>query len=198
MSNYIRNKLAEKFLAVSILLVLFLFAFFIFDKFYIDHLISAQQQIELKQKKLVKVNSILAKEKELNKLIKQKNIKSQKNRLFLKNNIPSTASSELQNKLKKLIVAQSRARILTIKPYPVVEHDNYSETTLEIRMKDLKHQEIQKILYLIESEMPVLLIKELDIKRTQLRFKSVVKPKSNEEKLEVILVVSGFFKEKQA
>ncbi|MCP3849232.1 MAG: hypothetical protein GY694_03175, partial [Gammaproteobacteria bacterium] len=96
---------------------------------------------------------------------------------------------------KNLISRQSKARILAIKPYPVTKYDNYSETSLEIRFKDINHRDLHKVLFMIENRSPVLLIKELDIKRDQLKYKTVVDTKDAAAKLNVTMVVSGFYRE---
>ena len=60
-------------------------------------------------------------------------------------------------------------------------------------MRGVKHNELKNILYQVESGFPLLMINRLDIKRSQLRYKPIIKMDNRADKLEVILVVSGFF-----
>jgi len=189
------NSQIDRVLAVSILLV-GLIAGYVFIKYvYLEQLINLNHEMELMKKKNAKINSILASEKSLRDKIQQQKNTNNNNKVFLNSEKPPTAASELQNYLKKLIARNSKAKILAIKPYPVLKYDNYSETSLEIRLKDIGHKELYKILFFIESKSPVLLIKELDIKRNQLKYKSIVSSKDNQPKLDVTIVVSGFFRE---
>ena len=195
MFNLIANPLLEKFLAIFILIFFLLSGYFIFTNIYFEQLHVLDRSINLKKQKTAKLDSILSKEKELMAKINIQKNKLKSSQIFLTNKIPSTASSELQNKIKRIISSQTRAKILTTKPYPSVKHENYTETSIEVRMKNIQHSGIQKILYKIENELPLLIIKELEIKRVQLRYKALVKSEGETDKLEVILVVSAFFRE---
>lgn len=189
------NRQIDGILAVCILLLGLIAGYLSVKHVYLEQLISLNNEIELKKKKNAKINSILANEKGLRIKIQQQKNSNNKNKIFLTSNDSATAASDLQNYLKKLIATYSNAKILTIKPYPVLEHDEYSEASLEIRIKDIGHEGLHNVLYRIENNAPVLLIKELDIKLTQLRFKSVVTSKDKQEKLAVTMVVSGFYRE---
>jgi len=189
------NSQIDRVLALGILLIS-LTGGYIFTKYvYLDQLLNFSYEMELMKKKNAKIDSILAEEKDLRDKITQQKYKNDKNKIFLNSNKSSTAASELQNYLKKLIAKNSKAKILAIKPFPIMEYDNYSEASLEIRIKDIVHKELHKVLFMIESKSPVLLIKELDIKRTQLQYKSLVNSKEKQPRLDVIIVVSGFFRE---
>ena len=190
------GKQVDKFLALGLLLTC-LTTVYLFAKYvYLDQLEILGSEIELKKKKNAKIDSILVDEKTLRTRIRQQQNLIRKNNIFLNSSDSTAAASELQNYIKKLIATNSKAKIQTIKPFPVFEHGNYSEASLEIRIRDIGHQGLQRILYMIENKSPVLLIKELDIKQTQLHFKSVVKPKDKEEKVSVTVVVSGFYRAK--
>jgi hypothetical protein len=192
--NFSGNPLIEKTLAVVLLLFFLMAGYLLFSNIYLNQLYILDKGINLKLKKVSKVESILGKEAELKAKISVQKKRLDKNKIFLTNTKPSTASTELQNKIKRLIVSKSKAKILTIKPHPFVKFDNYTETSIEIRMKNIGHNGIKNIIYLIENSSPTLIIKELDIKRTQLRYKTLVKSKGSVDKLEVILVVSAFFR----
>ncbi len=194
MLNFSGNPLIEKSLAIVLLLFFLMAGYLLFSNIYLNQLFILDTDINLKLKKASKVESILSKEVELKAKISTQKKKLDKNKIFLTNSKPSTASTELQNKIKRLIASKSKAKILTIKPHPFVEFDNYTETSIEIRMKNIGHNGIKNIIYLIENSSPTLIIKELDIKRTQLRYKTLVKSKSSADKLEFILVVSAFFR----
>lgn len=196
MSNFSPIKVIEKSVALLILFALLFLTFLLFNNVYLEGLMSIDKEIDLKLKKRDKIESILVKEKSLKEEINNYKKQIQKNKIFLSNNKASTASSELQNKLKRLISNQSKAKILTIKPYPVINHEGYSESSIELRMKGLGHVEVQNILYSIESGKPMLKIKELDIKRKRSRYKALINSKRNDKELEVTLVVSGYYRSK--
>lgn len=192
--NFRQNPLLEKSLAIFLLLFFLMTGYFLFSNIYLNQLFVLDTDINLKLKKISKVESILDKEAELKSKISIQKKKLDKNKIFLTNSKPSTASTELQNKIKNLIVSKSKAKILSIKTNPFVEFDHYTETSIEIRMKNIGHNGVKNIIYMIENSSPTLIIKELDIKRTQLRYKALVKTQGNVDKLEVILVVSAFFR----
>lgn len=194
MHEFYFNQQLDKALAIGILLICLLSGFMFFKYVYINQIAVLIDEIEFTKKKTAKVNSIISNEKKLRQKIKIQKSNIQKNNIFLTNNDPATAASELQNYLKKLVATHSKAKILAIKPYPVLAHDEFFETTLEIRIKDISHKEIQKIIYFIEKRTPVLLLKELDIKRTQLRYKALVNSEKKQINLGLIMVVSGFFR----
>ncbi len=194
MNNTYFNSQLDKALAIGILLFV-LVAGLVFAKYiYLNQITTFVDEIEFGKKKSAKVNTILADEKNLQRQIHQKKSQFKKDRIFLTNTNPANAASELQNYIKRLIATQSRAKILTIKPYPVLAHDDYYETSLEIRLKGIGHKDIQKILYMIESRSPVLLVKEIDIRRPQLQYKSLVPKETKEINFGVTMVVSGFFR----
>ncbi len=195
MHDVFLNKQVDRVLAVGILLAV-LAAGYVFVKYvYLEQLAGFDRELELRKKKNAKIDSILADEKELRiKINRQKNV-IQRNRIFLTSKNPATAISELQTDVKKLITTRSKGKILAIKPFPVLDHGDYSEASLEIRVKGISHKGLQNVLYMIENKSPVLLIKELDIKSVQRQFTSMVKSEGKPEKLGVSIVVSGFFRE---
>ncbi len=162
---------------------------------YLDQLFGLDNEIELIKKKNMKINLILASDKDLRtKINKQKN-SIQRNKIFLAGNKPAAAVSELENIVKRLIATNSKGKILAIKPLAIVEHSEFSEASLEITISGIDHLGLQKALYMIENKSPVLLIKELDIKSIQRRYTSIVKSEKKKEQLGVSVVVSGFFRE---
>lgn len=185
----------DKVFAVSILVALIFFAYLLFTNVYLDGLREIESEINLNRRKTGKVDSILANEKAYQEKIKKIQREYSQSKQFLSNNQPSTASSELQNKIKKIINTQSKAKILTLKPYPVSRHDGYSEVSVEIRMKDVSHEEIQNMLYKIEGELPLIIIREIDITRTQVSYKSILGQRNDKRDLNITLVASGFFKD---
>ena len=193
MLNSTYHPLRDKALAIFLLLAVVMGAYLLADRVYLSGLDQIKNEIEQKQRKSQKIVSILQKENEINAVIAQRQKSEKKQNIFLVSDKASTASSELQNKLKRLISTYSNAKILTIKPYPAVEHDRYMETSIEVRMRGVKHNELKNILYQVESGFPLLMINRLDIKRSQLRYKPIIKMDNRADKLEVILVVSGFF-----
>lgn len=185
----------DRILAIALLLA-GLGAGYVFVKYvYLEQLTRLSHDIELKKKKNGKIDSILVREKDIRVKINQRKSNIRRNKIFLTGGKAATAVSELQNKIKQLIAKNSKAKIQTIKPYPVLEYDDYAEASLEIRIKDIGHQGLHRVLYEIENHSPVLLIGELDIKLTQLRYTALVKEKEEPKKLAVTMVVSGFFRE---
>ena len=184
----------DKALAILLLLLVIFSGFFLFNYVYLNQITTYINEIELGQKKYAKINSIISNQKEFDRTLKQEKSKLHKNLIFLKNSNPATAASELQNYVKRIIAANSKAKVLTIKPYPVVDHDDYFETSLEIRLKAVSHNELQKLLYRIESNKPLLLVREVDVKRNRILFKSLIKNKDEKIQLNVNLIISGFFK----
>ncbi len=189
------NTQIDKILAIGILLVGLVAGYGFVQYVYLEQLHNINYEIELKKKRNARVDSILASEKYFREIISQQKSINNKNKIFLNSKKSATAASELQNYLKRLIARHSKAKILAIKPYPVTNYDDYSETSLEIRIKDIGHKELHKVLFMIESRSPILLIKELDIKRDRLQYKSIVKLKDTAAKLTVTMVVSGFYRE---
>jgi hypothetical protein len=189
------NREIDRILAVTLLLAT-LAAGYVFARYvYLERLIEVGHEIELKKKKNAKINSILANEKDIRVKINQQKGNILRNKIFLSGGKAATAITELQNSIKLLVSKNSRARIETIKPYPVLQYDNYSEASLEIRIKDISHQGLLEVLYKIESNSPVLLINELNIKLSQVRYTTLVEEKEKTKKLAVTMVVSGFFRE---
>ncbi len=194
MLNFIENSLFNKIAAVLLLLLVCLISYSFFTNLYLDPLIELNDEITINKKKAAKVDSILANEKELKEKISNQKKLLDKYKIFLKNSKPATASSELQNKIKNLIVSYSKAKILTIKPFPLIKHEGYSETSIEIKLRKIKHEGLYKILYQIENNTPLLLITEIDIKKAQLRYKTLIKKQSAPVELDVTFMVSGFFR----
>ena len=65
-------------------------------------------------------------------------------------------------------------------------------------MKDINHSEIQKMLYQIESQLPLIIVNELDVIRTQLQYKALVSKSGDQNDLNITLVVSGYFKDESS
>ncbi len=195
MHSLFGNQNLDKAVALSILLMLLLLTYVLFSSFYLDGLREIESETEILRKKTQRVDSILAKEKlyqdEIQKVKKQ--YKQSKN--FLNSSQPSTASSEIQNKLKSIISRNTQAKILTVKPFPVVQNDGYSEVSVEIRMKAVNHQEIQKMLYLIENELPLIIIKDIDITRTSVAYKSILAQSKDASDMNMTFVASSFFRD---
>ncbi len=189
------NTQIDRILAIGILLAGLGAGYGFIQYVYLEQLHNFNYEIELKKKRNARVDSILASENDLRSKIRQQKNINKKNKIFLNSKKPATAASELQNYLKQLISRQSKAKILAIKPYPVTKFDDYSETSLEIRIKDIDHKDLHKVLFMIENRKPVLLIKELDIKLGQLNLKSFVKSSGAAARLSVTMVVSGFYRE---
>jgi hypothetical protein len=189
------SRYIDKALAIGLLLIVLMVGYVFIKYVYLQQLNNLSLEIELKESKNAKVSSILANEKKLRNKISQQKIAINKNKIFLNSNKPVTATSELQNLIKNIIATHSAANILTIKPYPVRKHDDYSETSLEIRIKDIGHKELHKVLYMIESKAPLLFVNELDIRFTQRKYRSTSKSKKRLDRLGVIMVVSGFYRE---
>jgi hypothetical protein len=196
MHNLFGNQQVDKIVAVTILLVLLVISYLLFTRLYLSGLDELKSEIQINTRKVEKVDSILANEK-----IYQKNINEIKNKYkqagnFLNSNQSSTASSEIQNKIKSIISRNTKAKILTLKPYPVTRHEGYSEVSIEIRMRDIGHEEVKNMLYKIESELPLIIIKELEIGRAQQQYKSILgKTRSNENDLSITLVASAFYRD---
>jgi hypothetical protein len=175
---------------------LLVISYLLFTRLYLSGLDELKSEIQINTRKVEKVDSILANEK-----IYQKNINEIKNKYkqagnFLNSNQSSTASSEIQNKIKSIISRNTKAKILTLKPYPVTRHEGYSEVSIEIRMRDIGHEEVKNMLYKIESELPLIIIKELEIGRAQQQYKSILgKTRSNENDLSITLVASAFYRD---
>lgn len=189
------TKEIDRILAVVILLGLIAGGFVFFRYAYFEQVVDLHHDIEMKKRKNAKIDSILAREKELRIKINQKKSNIRSNRIFLSSGKSATAISELQNTVKTLISKNSKARIQTIKPFPVLKYDDYSEASLEIRIKDISHLGLQRVLYAIETHSPVLLINELNIKVAQLRYSTLVDESDEQKKMAVTMVVIGHFRE---
>ena len=189
------NKEIDKILAVMLLLAGLVGGYLLVKHVYLEQMVKLSHEIELQKRKNAKVDSILAGERELRIKINEQKSNIRRNKIFLSGRKSATAVSELQNKIKNLVSKNSKGKIQTIKPYPVLIYDDYSEASLEIRIKDISHQGLHRVLYEIESHSPVLLINELDIKLSQLRYSALVEEKDENKKLAVTMVVSGFFRQ---
>jgi hypothetical protein len=82
-----------------------------------------------------------------------------------------------------------------VKPFPVVKSDGYSEVSVEIRMKSVNHKEIQKMMYLIENELPLILIKDIDITRSSVAYKSILGKSKDTSDMNITFVASSFFRD---
>ena len=188
------NKQVDRVLALGLLLLVIASAYAFIQHVYLAQIKSLNSEIEIKKKRNAKIDSILKNEKAVKSEIAKQTRINRKNKIFLSGKKPATAASELQNYMKRLIATYTKATIVTIKPYPVIEHDDYSEASLEIRLKDVGHKGLHNVLFRIESNAPVLIMRELDIKLTQLRYKTVVEASEEKEKLAVTMVISGFYR----
>jgi hypothetical protein len=196
MHSLFGNQNIDKIVAVAILVVLLAISYLLFTNLYLSGLNELKSEIEINRKKAEKVDSILANEKLYQKKINEIKKKSSQAKNFLKSNQASTASSEIQNLIKGIISRNTKAKILTLKPYPAIQHEGYSEVSIEIRMREIGHEEIKNMLYKIESEQPLIIIKELEIGRAQQQYKSILgKTRSNENDLSITLVASAFYRD---
>jgi hypothetical protein len=184
----------DRIFAVLILLVLLAGAYAMVRNYYLEQLTALHQELTLSKKKHAKIDAILVNEKHLGNQIRQFKGQVQKNRLFLNQDNPATAASELQNHVRKLISSNSRAKISAIKPYPAKVYDNYSETSFEIYLLDVSHSDLYRLLHSIESSVPIVLVRELEITVTRRRYKSIAKADEDPANMKVTLVVSGFFR----
>lgn len=197
MHSLTSNSSVDKVVAVGILTMMLVMVYLVFSQVYLDGLNTLDQEISLVRKKSAKVKAILDKAPYFKTQIQRAKGSASQNRMFLISKQPSTAISEIQNITKKLISTHTKAKILTIKPYPVVQHDGYSEVSVEIRMKGLNHNELQMMLFGIERHQPLILIKELEINQTRLNYKSLVAKRGKRNDLNSSMVISGYFKNKQ-
>lgn len=195
MRSVFSNHSVDKVVALSILLLLLSMVFVFVKDVYLESFVQVEADIDLNRKKAGRVESILGREKEYRKAIQDYQRDKKSKRIFLQASNASTASSELQNKVKSLISRYTKAKIQTIKPYPVVQHENYSEVSVEIRMRDITHAEMRDMLYQIESQLPLILVSELEIVRTQLQYKSLVAKSGPKHALNSTLVVSAYFRD---
>ncbi len=195
MHNLFGSQNLDKIVAVSILVLLLLVSYLMFSNIYLDGLRELESETEMLRKKTQKVDSILAKEEYYQAEIQKIKRKYKQSKNFLNSSQPSTASSEIQNKLKSIISRHTRAKILTVKPFPVVHNDGYSEVSVEIRMKSVNHAEIHKMLYLIENELPLILIKDIDIARTSVAYKSILGQSKDASDMNMTFVASSFFRD---
>lgn len=198
MHNLFGNHITDKAIALLILFVLLMMGYLVLTNFYVEGLSQIENEISINRKKSGKVDAILSKEKFYQDKINQIRKEYSKNRIFLQSRQPTSASSEIQNTVKRLINTNTRAKILTIKTFPVIQHEGYSEVSVEIRMKDINHSEIQKMLYQIESQLPLIIVNELDVIRTQLQYKALVSKSGDQNDLNITLVVSGYFKDESS
>ena len=198
MHNLFGNHITDKAIALLILFVLLMMGYLVLTNFYVKDLSQIENEISINRKKSGKVDAILSKEKFYQDKINQIRKEYSKNRIFLESRQPTSASSEIQNTVKRLINTNTRAKILTIKTFPVIQHEGYSEVSVEIRMKDINHSEIQKMLYQIESQLPLIIVNELDVIRTQLQYKALVSKSGDQNDLNITLVVSGYFKDESS
>jgi hypothetical protein len=186
----------DKIIAISILVVLLLLSYLLFSNVYLAGLNELESEMEIQSRKTQKVDRILAKEKFYQTEISKFERKYKQSKNFLNSDQPSTALSEIQNKLRSIISRNTRAKILTVKPYPVTSHEGYSEVSVEIRMKGVNHQDLQKMLYLIENELPLIIIKDIDITRASVAYKSILGARSKDASdLSLTFVASSFFRE---
>lgn len=196
MHNLFGSQNVDKIIAISILVVLLFLSYLLFSNVYLDGLNELETETQIQIKKTQKVDGILAKEKFYKNEISKIENKYKQSRNFLNSDQPSTASSEIQNKLKTIISRNTSAKILTVKPFPVTSHEGYSEVSVEIRMKSVNHQDIQKMLYMIENELPLIIIKDIDITRAAVAYKSILGSKAKDASdLSVSFVASSFFRE---
>ncbi len=198
MAKTIINSQVDKLIALVILVLTMAAGYIAVKHVYLERINALNHQITLAKRKQAKIDSILAAEQDLMHQIAQQKSRLRKDQLFLVNSKPATAASELQNFIKNLVARHSRAKISTIKPYPVNEYDDYSETSLEIRLRDVNHEDLQRLLFQIENSTPVIVVKELDILVARRRYKAVTNAPKHKPGLGVTLVVSGFFKGDEA
>ena len=184
----------HKTLALGILLLPLLAIYFLANQFYLQGLRTLEKDIAVERQKAARVEALLAREQYYSEKIGKARKRINQQRIFLNSTQSSGASSEIQNSIKRLISKYSRAKILTIKPYPAVSHDGYNEVSVEIRMKDISHEELQKMLHAMETHAPVIVIKELEINQTRLNYKSLVGKLGSSSDLNSTLVASAFFK----
>jgi Tfp pilus assembly protein PilO len=195
MHNLFGNQNLDKAVAVSILVLILLISYMLFSNIYLDGLREIDSEKEILRKKTERVDSILASEKSYQAEIQKVKKKYKQSKNFLNSSQPSTALSEIQNKLKSIISRNTRAKILTVKPFPVVKSDGYSEVSVEIRMKSVNHKEIQKMMYLIENELPLILIKDIDITRSSVAYKSILGKSKDTSDMNITFVASSFFRD---
>lgn len=195
MQKILFSNQADKLLAILLLLAVLAAGYGFVRFIYLEELTGLFNELDLKKRKNAKIDSILANEKEIRARIKKQKSILARNRIFLGGRNPATAISELENYVKKLVTRHSDAKIQTIKPYPVEKFDDYAEASLEVRIREIGHQGLHKVLYQFESNSPVLLIKELDIRWAQIRYSELIASGEEQKKLAVTLVVSGFFRD---
>lgn len=196
MHNLFGSQNLDKAIAISILVVLLLLSYLLFSNVYLAGLSELDSEMEMQRKKTQKVDGILAKEKFYKNEISEIEKKYKQSKNFLNSDQPSTALSEIQNKLRNIISRNTRAKILTVKPFPVASHEGYSEVSVEIRMKAVNHKDLQKMLYLIENELPLIIIKDIDIARASVAYKSILGKKAKDASdLSLTFVASSYFRE---
>ena len=184
---------SQRLLAWGLLLGLLLALGYLFAGFYLQPLQSELEDRRRQAEKAQRVEAILAREGQIAETAQRLQALGL-NRLFLPEQSASTAASALQNRIKRLVTAQSGAKIQAIKPFPAEEKAGYAELSLEIRMIGLSHAGLQRVLHGIETSLPALVIKRISIKRAVNRYKPVVRPDNRDARLAVTLVVSGYFR----
>ncbi len=195
MHNPVISNAIDRILAIVILLTLLAGGYLLVRYVYLEQLTSLSHELEVLKKKHAKIDSILVSEKELKKQIRELKVRTQKNKLFLNNKNSATAASELQNYIKRLVGTYSKAKISSIKPYPVKTYDDYSETSLEISLLEISHDDLHRLLYNIENNAPVVLVREIEIKLARRKYRPLVKSEVEPTRMGASMVVSSFFRE---
>jgi hypothetical protein len=195
MHKTIINTQVDKILALALLVVVLSGAYTFARFVYFEGLVSFNHEIELRKRKNAKIDSILTNEEQIRANIKEQKGIISANRAFLNGQKSATAVSELQNYVKQLIRDHSNAKIQAIKPYPAVRHKNYTEASLEVRVKNIGHKDLHKVLYMFESKSPILLVKELDIRYSRKNYSKIIETGEELKSLVVTIVVSGFFRD---
>ena len=194
MHKLVSSSQVDKILAVLLLLAVLTGAYLLVTRVYLVELGEISREIEVSKRKQARVRSILASESELNRKIRDFEDQHQEANLFLRNSDAATASTELHNHVKNLIAKHTGARISSIKPYPVKSFEDYSETSLEISLLDVSHEDLYRLLYRIEADTPVVLVRELEVKVFRRRYKPIVRDEPEATRMTVSMVVSGYFR----
>ncbi len=195
MPNSIISSGIDRILALLILAALLAGGYALARYVYVEQLVAMNNELENARKKQSRINSILASEKEFKEKIQEFQNRVQSDQLFLNNRNAATAASELQNYVKKLVGRHSKAKISSIKPYPVKAYDEYSETSLEISLLGVSHDGLHALLYAIENNSPVVLVREIEVMLSRKRYRPMVKDQPTVTRMVATLVVSGFFRE---
>ncbi len=195
MPNRVISNGIDRMLALLILAALLVGGYALARYVYVERLVAMDHELENAKKRQSRINSILASEKEFKKRIMELQKRVQSNQLFLNNSNAATAASELQNYLKQLVGRYSKAKISSIKPYPVKAYEEYSETSLEISLLGVSHDGLHALLYAIENNSPVVLVREIEVMLSRKRYRPMVKDEPSKTRMIATLVVSGFFRE---